>query len=138
MPPQSPCISDPGDATCDNQDPVLQGWGIDAQTLAYKDIPNAQGRIVAIVQRRYSPTCHSEWGRLLEAATSSQPIDVLMAGNDFSSTTGPIAFTAMRYVPNLSVAFEIIGSISTNGISPDQSGSQGYSVVLPALPAARQ
>ncbi|HEY7417285.1 MAG TPA: DUF2690 domain-containing protein, partial [Ktedonobacteraceae bacterium] len=87
VPPQSPCTADPGEATCNNQNPVLQGCGIDAQTLAYKDIPNAQGEVIAIVQRRYSPTCHSEWGRILEAAKRSLPIDVLMAGNDFSSTT---------------------------------------------------
>jgi hypothetical protein len=138
VPPQSPCIANPGEATCNDQDPVLQGCGVDAQTLAYKDIPDAQGEVVAIVQRRYSPTCHSEWGRILEAATRSQPIDVLMAGNDFSSTTGPVAFTTMRYVPNLSVAFEIVGTISTNSIPPDQSSSQGLSVVLPALPAIQR
>lgn len=135
---QTPCASNPTGPHCNHQDPMIQGCNRDAQTLSFHDIPNMQGIILATVQRRYSPTCHSEWGRIITSPGNHQPISISIGTNGIQASPGPIAFTPMVFVPNLSRASEIKGTISTNGITPGQANSAGLTVILPALPSPPQ
>ena len=56
------CASEPTDQHCTNQDPMVQGCYKDAQTIAFIEVYNPQAMHLARVERRYSPTCHTEWG----------------------------------------------------------------------------
>lgn len=135
---QAMCTSHPSGPHCNNQDPVAQGCSKDAQTLALKEITNAQGELLATTQRRYSPICRSEWGRIIQAPNNHQPISITIAKNGEWASPGPVAFTTMVFVPNLSIASQIIGTASINGIAPNQDGGQGLAAFLPALPAVVQ
>lgn len=134
---QTTCASDPTASHCTNQDPMQQGCAKDAQTLAYAKISNLQGKLLATVERRYSPTCHSEWGRITEPLDEKEPLTILIGKLPLQATPGPVAFSNMVFVPNLSVASAITGTVSINGLSIDQLGNQGLGVSLPALPAAQ-
>ena len=60
------CMSEPTDQHCTNQDPMVQGCYKDAQTIAFIEVYNPQGMHLARVERRYSPTCRTEWGRIVK------------------------------------------------------------------------
>jgi hypothetical protein len=128
---QSLCISHPNSQNCTNQDPVVQGCDKDAQTVAFVQITDPHsGYLIATVQRRYSPSCHAEWGRMIN--NGNQPLQ-LTVNNNTRSTTGKFVYSMMVFVPNLSVAPQIIGTASTNGIDPAHGGP-GFVGVIPALP----
>ena len=126
----SRCASQPNTQNCTNQDPVVQGCEADAQTLAFKDLLDAHGNLLATLQRRYSPTCHSEWGRILD--DGKEPLQIIV-NKQARSTRGAVAYSPMVFVPNLSVAPEIMGTVSINGIDPAQSGGAGQETTIPAL-----
>lgn len=128
------CASNPSAQTCTNQDPMVQGCDNDAVTVAFKTILDAQGNLLATVERRYSPTCHSEWGRITD--NGRQPL-LIVVNTSIRSTRGNRAFSAMVFVPNLGVAPEIDGTVSLNGIDPAQGGGVGREAILPALPPAQ-
>jgi hypothetical protein len=134
---QTTCAADPTEPHCTNQDPVQQGCSQDAQTLAYEGIFNPQGKQLATIERRYSATCHSEWGRITEPPDKKEPLTILIGKFPLQATPGPVAFSNMVFVPNLSVASVITGTISINGISSDQDNGQALGGSLPALPAAQ-
>jgi hypothetical protein len=129
---QSRCASQPNAQNCTNQDPVVQGCEKDAQTLAFKEFIDLQGNLLATLQRRYSPTCHAEWGRILD--NGKEPLQIIVNQNA-RSTKGTVAYSVMVFVPNLSVAPEIMGTVSTSGIDPAQAGGAGLETTIPALPA---
>jgi hypothetical protein len=129
----SRCASQPSAQTCTNQDPVTQGCETDAQTLAFKDILDAKGNLLATIQRRYSPSCHSEWGRISD--TEKEPVQIVVNKQE-RSTEGSVVYSVMVFVPNLSVAPEIIGTVSLTGMNPAHSGVPGLAGILPALPSA--
>lgn len=133
---QSPCIAQPSVQSCTNQDPVVQGCEADAQTLAFKEFLDAHGKLLATLQRRYSSQCHSEWGRILD--DGKEPLQIVVNGHA-RSARGSVAYSVMVFVPNLTVAPEIMGTVSTNGIDPAQSGGIGRAATIPALlPAQNQ
>jgi hypothetical protein len=132
--PQTPCASTPTEEHCTGQDPMGEQCYRDAQTLSFIRIQDTQGRLLAIVQRRYSGTCHSEWGRII--AWGQEPVSIRIGTNTEVPSAGPIAFTTMEFVPDLEHVSEITGKISINGITPDQSGSTALVAMLPALPAS--
>jgi hypothetical protein len=131
---QSLCATTPNAQNCTNQDPVVQGCTKDAQTVAFKKIIDAQGNTLATLQRRYSPTCHSEWGRMTD--DGKQPLSIIVNKN-VRSTKGKVVFSATVFIPNLNVAPQIDGTVSTNGIDPTQGGSQGKEALIAALPPAQ-
>ena len=128
---QSLCVSSPNMQNCVNQDPVVQGCDKDAQTVAFKNILDAQGNLLATIERRYSPLCHSEWGRITD--NGKQPLLIIVNKNT-QSTKGIVAYSRMVFIPNLSVAPQIDGTVSINGIDPSQGGGAGQEAVIPALP----
>ena len=128
------CASKPSTQNCTNKDPIAQGCDTDAQTLAFKDILDAQGNLLATIQRRYSPICHSEWGRITD--DGKEPLQIIVNKNA-RSTQGTVVYSVMVFVPNLSVAPEIMGTVSMNGINPAQAGSQGQETAIPALPSVQ-
>ena len=134
VPTQSLCASQPNMQNCTNQDPVAQGCNTDAQTLAFKDILDAQGYLLATIQRRYSPICHSEWGRITD--NGNEPLQIIV-NRDERSTKGAVVYSIMVFVPNLSVAPEIMGAVSINGISPAEAGGAGLEGTIPAFPSAQ-
>lgn len=131
---QGLCASDPTAPHCTNQDPMIQGCYKDAQTIAFHEIPNDQGQILATVQRRYSPTCRSEWGRIITSPDTNQPVSITIGARASQASPGPVAFTDMVFVSNLSHVSEIKGTVSINGVPPDQADGTGLTVTLPALP----
>ncbi len=130
VPTQSLCASQPNIQNCTNQDPVVQGCDKDAKTLAFKEFLDRQGRLLATLQRRYSPLCHAEWGRITD--DGKEPLQIIVNKNA-RSTQGTVVYSVMVFVPNLSVAPEIMGTVSINGINPAQSGSKGQGTTIPAL-----
>lgn len=130
---QTPCASNPTGPHCNNQDPMTQGCNRDARTLSYSEIRNQQGVLLATVQRRYSPTCSSEWGRVLASPNDHQPTSISIANHETRSSPGPVVFSTMVFVPNLSIASQIIGSVSINGTS-----GSGLTAFLPAFPVTKQ
>jgi hypothetical protein len=131
--PVSACASAPTDAHCTGQDPMAEQCYRDAQTLSFIRMQDAQGRLLAIVQRRYSPTCQSEWGRII--AWEREPVSIAISSTPAVISAGPLAFTAMEFVSDLSHVAAITGAISTNGIAPGEDGGAALSTTLPALPA---
>lgn len=131
---QSLCASNPNAQNCTDQNPVVQGCNNDAQTVAFKQILDAQGNILATLQRRYSPTCHSEWGRMID--DGKQPLSILV-NKKTRSAKGKVVYSTMVFIPNLSVAPQVEGIVSTNGIDPTQAGGQGQETIIPSLPSAQ-
>lgn len=135
---QALCASDPTGPHCTDQDPMIQGCYKDAQTLSFHEIPSNQGQILATVQRRYSPTHHSEWGKIMTSPDIHQPVSISIGTNTIQVSPGPIAFTTMGFVPNLSYVSEIKGTVSINGIAPSQADGAGLTATLPALPSQQK
>jgi hypothetical protein len=131
--PQMPCASTPTQVNCTGQDPMAEQCYRDAQTLSFIRVQDAQGQLLAFVQRRYSPTCHSEWGRII--AWEQEPVTITIGSNADVTSAGPVAFTTMEFVPDLEHVSAIKGAISFNGIPPDQNGGSALVATLPALPA---
>ncbi|GHO82345.1 DUF2690 domain-containing protein [Dictyobacter formicarum] len=135
---QGLCAPEPTEPHCTNQDPMLQGCYKDAQTLSFHEVPSDQSQILATVQRRYSPTCHSEWGRIITSPDIHQPVSITIGTHASQVSPGPIAFTAMVFVSNLSHVSEIQGTVSLNGITPGRADGAGLTVTLPALPSQQK
>ncbi|GCE09146.1 hypothetical protein KDAU_64750 [Dictyobacter aurantiacus] len=114
---------------------MIQGCYQDAQTIAFHEIPDGQGQMLATLQRRYSPTCHSEWGRILTSPDTHQPVSITIGARASQASPGPVAFTDMVFVSNLSRVSEIKGTVSINRVPPDQAGGAGLTVTLPTLPS---
>jgi hypothetical protein len=124
------CISEPTDQNCTNQDPMGQGCYKDAQTIAFIEVYNPQAMHLARVERRYSPTCHTEWGRIVKDGSGQQPIQISIAKEIPRSSLGKVLYSMMVFVPLLSVAPIIQGDISINGIGLNAAGGTGYGAVL--------
>ena len=124
------CASDPTDQHCTNQDPMVQGCYKDAQTIAFIEMYNPNAIHLAGVERRYSPTCHTEWGRIIKYGNGKQPIDISIANNTPRSSPGNVVYSTMIFVPILSIAPIIQGNISINGIDLNVAGGRGYGAIL--------
>jgi Protein of unknown function (DUF2690) len=124
------CVSEPTNQHCTNQDPMVQGCYKDAQTIAFIEVYNPQMVHLARVERRYSPTCHTEWGRIVKDGNGTQPIQIAIAKERPRSSLGKVLYTLMVFVPVLSVAPIIRGDISINGIGLNTAGGAGYGAVL--------
>jgi hypothetical protein len=134
--PQTPCASQPTQAHCANQDPMVQQCYRDAQTLSFLRVLDQKNRLLAIVQRRYSSTCQSEWGRII--AYNSEPVSIAIGGSAPEASAGPIAFTGMLLVPDLAHLSTITGAVSINGITPGESNSSDLVAILHASSTADQ
>ena len=124
------CMSEPTEQHCTNQDPMVQGCYKDAQTIAFIDAYDPHIIHLARVERRYSPTCHTEWGRIVKDDNGTQPIQISIAKEMPRSSLGKVLYSLMVFVPVLSVAPIIRGDISINGIGVNAAGGTGYGAVL--------
>jgi Protein of unknown function (DUF2690) len=124
------CVSEPTDQNCTNQDPMVQGCYKDAQTIAFIEVYNPQAIHLARVERRYSPTCHTEWGRIVKDSNGQQPIQISIAKEIPRSSLGKVLYSLMVFVPLLSRASIIEGDIGINGIGVNAAGGAGYGAVL--------
>jgi Protein of unknown function (DUF2690) len=124
------CMSEPTEQHCTNQDPMVQGCYKDAQTIAFIDAYDPHIIHLARVERRYSPTCHTEWGRIVKDDNGTQPIQISIAKEMPRSSLGKVLYSLMVFVPVLSVAPIIRGDISINGIGMNAAGGAGYGAVL--------
>jgi hypothetical protein len=124
------CVSEPTDQNCTNQDPMVQGCYKDAQTIAFIEVYNPQTVHLARVERRYSPTCHTEWGRIVKDGNGQQPIQISIAKEIPRSSLGKVLYSMMVFVPVLSAAPIIEGDIGINGIGVNAAGGAGYGAVL--------
>ena len=139
------CVSVPTMAHCTNQDPMVQGCSRDAQTLAYEDfIDPSTGNSLARAERRYSPTCHTYWGRIVKPATGKRGLSIVIALKggpaQVSTTTGTEVFTHMVFLscqtPQMA---RLVGAISLkNGEDPTANGVSGLAVTLSELPSPLQ
>jgi hypothetical protein len=138
---QTLCVSAPTGEHCNNQDPIVQGCSRDAQTIAYKTfLSPSTGKLLAMAERRYSPTCHTYWGRIVEPVTGKRGLSMFIALKDgpplVSTTAGTVVFTRMVFLscqtPQMA---SVIGSISlNNGENPAVNGVPGLAAILAALP----
>jgi hypothetical protein len=124
------CLSEPTDQHCTNQDPMVQGCSQDAQTIAFIEVYDPHMVHIARVERRYSPTCHTEWGRIVKDGNGQQPIQIAIAKETSRSSLGKVLYSLMVFVPVLGVAPIIRGDISINGIGLNIVGGAGYGAVL--------
>ncbi len=144
-PSQSLCVSVPTREHCTNQDPIVQGCSRDAQTIAYeKFLSPSTGNSLATAERRYSPKCHTYWGRMREPVTGKRGlsifIDVKGGPPQVSTATETSVFTTMIFLscqdPQMA---QIIGTMSlNNGENPASPGVSGLAALLTALPSPLQ
>jgi hypothetical protein len=128
------CAQAPTAQHCNNQDPELQGCAADAETIGQASIVE-NGAIIGSVERRYSPTCQSWWGRVFDNRAGSQAnMFITIAGTTLSA---PPTFTGTRYrilyspmvfdaTPTQQVP-AITGALSINASTPPASAT------LPAI-----
>ena len=119
---------------CMNQDPELQGCAADAETIGQAAI-RENGVIIGSVERRYSPTCQSWWGRVFDDRAGSQAnIFITIAGTtlsaspSFASPSYRILYSSMVFdaTPTQQVP-AITGELSINATVPPASAT------LPAI-----
>jgi Protein of unknown function (DUF2690) len=136
------CVSAPTMAHCTNQDPMAQGCSRDAQTIAYEDfLDPSTGNSLARAERRYSPKCHTYWGRIVEPVTGKRGLSIVVALNggppQVSTTTGTEVFTQMVFLscqtPQMA---RLVGAISLkNGENPTANGVSGLAALLAVTPS---
>jgi hypothetical protein len=139
------CVSAPTMAHCANQDPMVQGCSRDAQTIAYEDfLDSSTGSSFARAERRYSPKCHTYWGRIVEPVTGKRGLSIVVALNggppQVSTTTGTEVFTNIVFLscqtPQMA---RVVGAISLkNGEDPAANGISGLAANLSELPSPLQ
>ena len=128
------CAQAPTMEHCNNQDPELQGCAADAQTLEQADIKE-NGLTIGSVERRWSPTCQSWWGRVFDTRIGSQTNmfisvagTILSASPTFVSARYRILYSSMVFDANPTQQVPAItGTLSIDAITPDASAT------LPAI-----
>ena len=91
----STCTQSPTMEHCNNQDPELQGCAADAQTLGPPTAIVENGFTIGSVERRYSHTCQSWWGRVFDTRSGSQAnMFLTVAGTTLSALP---TFVGTRY-----------------------------------------
>jgi len=128
------CAISPTSLHCDNQDPIAQGCAADADTIASADLVE-NGVTIGRVERRYSLTCHTWWGRVFDdrigshrnmyigiaGTTSSAP--PTFVGDQYRALYSPMVFDApLPTVP------EVKGSLEIDGITASVSAT------IPSIP----
>ena len=83
---------------CDNVDPVQSGCADGAYTVTFVNTA------IAEIQLRYSPTCGTNWGRVVSNGNNNDTYLVLVQREDgvaygTKGLTGPIAWSRMVYSP---------------------------------------
>jgi hypothetical protein len=139
---QTLCVSAPTREQCTNQDPVVQGCSRNAQTIAYEMfLSPATGNLLATAERRYSPACHTYWGRIVEPVTGKRGLSIAIALKggppQASTTTGTVVFTRMVFLSCQAAQMApIIGTMSlSNGANPAANGVPGLAALLAAIPS---
>ncbi len=124
------CAQAPTAQHCMNQDPELQGCAADAETIGQAAI-REDGVIIGRVERRYSPTCQSWWGRVFDDRAGSQAnIFITIAGTtlsaspSFASPSYRILYSSMVFdaTPTQQVP-AITGELSINATVPPASAT---------------
>jgi len=97
VPAVSACQANPNDANCDGVDPEASGCAADAYTVA-----SATGQ-AGTVDLRYSPSCKTNWGRLLKPNMNISVFVIRQDGASaysiwYSWPTAPI-WSPMLYSP---------------------------------------
>jgi hypothetical protein len=119
------CAQSPTMEVCNNQDPELQGCAADAQTTAQQAIVYA-GVTIGSVERRYSPICHSWWGRVFDDRIAAQGhLDItigatmLSALPTFSSSQYRILYSSMIFdaTPTQQPPL-VVGAVEVDGAVP--------------------
>ncbi len=83
---------------CNNVDPAQSGCSNDAYTVTYVTTGDVT------VQLRYSPTCATNWGRVVSDGNNNETYLVLVQREDgvaygTKGLTGPVAWSRMVYSP---------------------------------------
>jgi hypothetical protein len=80
------CAPAPTAQHCNNQDPEFQGCAADAKTIGQADIKE-NGVTIGRVERRWSLTCQSWWGRVFDFRAGSQAnMFITIAGTTLSAS----------------------------------------------------
>ena len=95
---------------CNNLDPVQTGCGVGARTVQTAVLPTI------FLQLRYSPTCKTNWGRVISRGNHNEVYLVLVGRADglaygSKGLVGPVAWSRMVYAP----AAKAQACVSING-----------------------
>ncbi len=114
---------------CDKQDPEIQGCAADAQTNAAANIGE-----IGLVERRFSPTCRTWWGRVFDFRTGVKGGMIIgVAGieragpPDFVGNLYRIRYSLTVFDPQLTLTVpEVTGTLI--------DGTTQVSATIPAIP----
>ncbi len=104
------CVQAPTVAHCTAQDPERQGCAADAVTLGRPAPIIENGFTIGSVERRWSATCQSEWGRVFDTWIGSQV-------NMFVTIAGTTLFASPTFV---NTHYRILYSSMVFAASPTQ------------------
>ncbi len=126
------CSEQPTAANCNGQDPQVQGCASpgDVRTVAQADIL-AGGRAIGRVERRYSLSCHSWWGRVFDSS-GTHAINVTIAGKSYADSFPGEIYSPMVFDPPFASVPAITGTIILSAASSDTT----VSATLPAIPVS--
>jgi len=124
------CAAAPSAIHCDHQDPEVQGCARDARTIDQADIQE-NGTVIGRVERRWSPTCQSWWGRVFDTRLGSPgnlsiEIDGVKttAFPTFVSTPYSILYSWMIFdASSMQQVPEITGLLEIDGVTPAASAT---------------
>lgn len=126
------CSEQPTAANCNGQDPEGQGCASpgDVRTVAQADIL-AGGRAIGRVERRYSLSCHSWWGRVFDYS-GTHTINVTIAGKSYAGGFPGEIYSPMVFDPPYASVPAVTGTIVLSAASSDTT----VSATLPAIPVS--
>ena len=124
------CAEQPTAAHCNGQDPEVQGCATpgDARTVAQADIL-AGGQAIGRVERRYSLSCHSWWGRVFDYS-GTHAINVTIAGKSYADSFPGEIYSPMVFDPPYTSVPAVTGTIILSAASADTT----VSATLPEIP----
>jgi hypothetical protein len=127
------CADEPTAAHCNGQDPQGQGCATpgDVRTVAQADIL-AGGRTIGRVERRYSLSCHSWWGRVFDNS-GTHAINITIAGKSYTNSFPGEIYSLMVFDPPYASVPAITGTILLSAASADTT----VSATLPAIPVTK-
>lgn len=84
---------------CNGKDPIAMGCSNDAYTVTSADIKNGSGQTIGRVDLRWSPSCQTNWGRVVSYVGSANLFVMLTdcSRNEISGTYYQLAGTTSVY-----------------------------------------
>jgi hypothetical protein len=104
----------PGSASASVGDPIQTGCASDAYTVSTRAVTNSGGGVVGQVQVRYSPSCGTNWAKVVSSVGTAYIQAEVYTTSDWAyySATSTSVYTDMVYAPNGVCAYAI-GSINS-------------------------